>query len=145
MTDTIDHRTLIDRGVKWMRKHDNNIFIPNCSHIEIELVTANSETPDAIGWGSGRSVLLEAKCSRADFMRDAKKHFRKYTDKGMGNFRFYITPRDLIRYDELPEGWGLLEVIGRKTVMRVQPKYQQSNNEAEKTVLLSRIRRMKNE
>jgi hypothetical protein len=94
---------------------------------------SNREIPDAIGWlRSGVSLLIECKASRGDFLSDAVKPSRrsgksgvpgspaltvpkpelKPTRKteGLGAYRFYLTPSGLLRPDELPEGWGLLEL-----------------------------------
>lgn len=32
----------------------------------------------------------------------------------MGDWRFMLTPKGLIKVEELPEGWGLLETDGRR-------------------------------
>ena len=70
---------------------------------------ASGETPDVIGWkGRCRSVLIECKVSRADFLADREKPFRKDPSLGMGCERFYLTPAGLIRPAELPGKWGLL-------------------------------------
>jgi hypothetical protein len=66
------------------------------------------EIPDAIGWRSYESYLVECKTSRADFLADLKKPHRVNPDWGMGDRRYYMTPPDLVQPDELPEHWGLL-------------------------------------
>lgn len=72
--------------------------------------TKHGEQPDAIGFRSGVSCLIECKTSRADFLADRKKRFRRDPTIGMGDWRFMMVPKGMIRVDELPEGWGLLEV-----------------------------------
>lgn len=78
------------------------------------------ENPDAIGWRytyggeSDGSILIEAKMSRSDFKADFKKSFRQYPEKGIGNWRYYICPTDLIKVEDLPENWGLIYVNDRK-------------------------------
>lgn len=97
---------------------------------------SNKEIPDAIGWlRSGVSLLIECKASRGDFLSDASKPSRSSrpgakaglrTDpgpgslgpafdpppktQGLGAYRFYLTPRGLVQPEELPKGWGLLEL-----------------------------------
>lgn len=71
--------------------------------------TVHGEQPDAIGFRSGVSCLIECKTSRSDFLADRKKRFRLDPTIGIGQWRFMLTPKDLVRPDELPEGWGLLE------------------------------------
>jgi len=41
-----------------------------------ELKTAGIEIPDVIGFGSGFSIVIECKVSRADFLQDKKKPHR---------------------------------------------------------------------
>lgn len=73
-----------------------------------------SESPDAIGWKNhGWSILVECKVSRADFLADLKKPHRVNPDGGMGQTRYFLTPPGLLKVDELPATWGLLEVRGR--------------------------------
>jgi hypothetical protein len=74
--------------------------------------------PDAIGWKRAcHSVLVECKVTRADFLADRDKPFRQKPELGLGCERFYFTPRALLRPDELPPGWGLLECHGRAVRM----------------------------
>ena len=71
--------------------------------------------PDAIGWKQAcHSVLVECKVSRADFLADRNKPFRQKPETGVGCERYYLSPRGLIRIEELPTGWGLLEVCGHE-------------------------------
>ncbi len=69
------------------------------------------ELPDAIGWKRGWSILVECKVSRGDFLRDKHKVARQRV--GMGQSRYFMTPKGLLKPEELPPGWGLLEVCGR--------------------------------
>ena len=53
--------------------------------------------------------MIECKASRADFFADRKKPARQHPDvMGLGHGRYYMTPPNLVRADEVPEGWGLL-------------------------------------
>jgi hypothetical protein len=40
------------------------------------------------------------------------KAFRIDPAQGMGDWRFYLCPKDVIKEDDLPEGWGLLYSVG---------------------------------
>ena len=83
---------------------------------------ASGETPDVIGWkGKCRSVLVECKIARADFLADREKPFRRSPELGMGCERFYLTPAGLIGAGELPARWGLLEAKGRDVRMVARP------------------------
>ena len=115
-----------------------------------ELATSNSETPDVIGWiGGAASTLIEIKVSRSDFLADRKKRFRRIEDQGMGDERYMATPPGLIKAEELPDGWGLLEVHEHhgmknrsyiKRVVEAQSKPASKRNEC--VMLMSALRRL---
>lgn len=106
------HEKLVARAVAWLRGY-------GCGVVLSEQSCASGETPDAIGWKRAcHSVIVECKVSRADFLADRDKPFRKKAELGMGCERFYLTPAGLLRPEELPSGWGLLELRGRE-VLRV--------------------------
>lgn len=72
------------------------------------------EQPDVLGINTkGASILMEVKISRADFFADQKKPFREKPKKGMGDQRIYLTPKGLIKPEEVPYGWMLWEVHGK--------------------------------
>lgn len=60
-------------------------------------------------WSPATCVGYEVKVSRSDFVRDEKWHeYLKYCNQ------FYIAaPKGLVKDGELPEGVGLMEVIGK--------------------------------
>lgn len=95
------HNDLVNIGYKWLL----NI---NCGFAFKELHSLTKEIPDVIGFKSSYSILLECKVSRADFFADKKKTHK--LNIGMGNFRFYICPENLISIEELPFNWGLIYV-----------------------------------
>jgi len=140
----ITHADLVKRAGKWLR---NSI---GCSTVFEELVSATTEIPDAIGWSSGRCILVECKTSVADFRADKKKWHRSHgSDNAIGNWRFYLSPPGVIPVDEIPEGWGLYEVDGRRVVHVFGEQYAnmgpmpfESSANKEKTMLLSAIRRL---
>ena len=75
-----------------------------------EQACVSGEMPDAIGWKQAcHSVLVECKVTRGDFLADRAKPFRQKAEKGVGSERFYLTPPALVKAEELPPGWGLLE------------------------------------
>ena len=78
----------------------------------------SGEMPDAIGWKRAcHSVLVECKVTRADFLADRAKPFRLKPERGVGSERFYLTLSGVMGREELPAGWGLLEVRGREVEM----------------------------
>lgn len=98
---TITHKNLVEIAYKWGLKNGG------MSVAFKELYSMASEIPDVIGFNSWESTVIECKASRADFLKDKKKPHRT---KGMGNWRFYICPKGLIKVNELPEKWGLIYV-----------------------------------
>lgn len=96
------HPLLVQRAKRWLL---NTI---GCGFVLTELSSHAGEIPDAIGFKHGYSYLVECKASRSDFLSDKRKLFRKYPEYGMGNYRYYLCLPDLIRPEELPNGWGLL-------------------------------------
>lgn len=113
------HAELVRVVQGWLRERACKIVLAEASTM------GTLEEPDVIGWGSalGDSTLVECKASRADFLADKKKPFRQKPDTGMGRRRFYAAPANLIRIDDLPLGWGLLEVLeaGPKRIRETVP------------------------
>src|SRR5271166_4939245 len=109
------HAQLIARAVEWLRRRYK------CGIILSEQYCATGEVPDVIAWkGFCKSVLVECKVSRADFLADAGKPFRQKPEDGMGSQRFYMAPAGMIAAVDLPRHWGLLEVRGREVRMMVK-------------------------
>jgi len=94
---------MVERAVRWLRAY-------RCGVVLSEQACVSGEMPDAIGWKQAcHSVLVECKISRADFLADREKPVRQKPERGVGSERFYFTPPALIKIEEMPEGWGLLE------------------------------------
>ncbi|HEX5435413.1 MAG TPA: hypothetical protein VFY05_14335 [Candidatus Angelobacter sp.] len=135
------HAQLVRLAEEWLRRRYR------CGVVLSEQSCAAGETPDLIGWkGKCRSVLVECKVSRADFLADREKPFRRDPQQGIGCERFYLTPHGLIENSELPRGWGLLEVKRREIVIVVKPARQSQRGEAglmwEMNLLLASLRRV---
>ena len=98
------HAQLVEKAVRWLRSY-------RCGVVLSEQACVSGEMPDAIGWKrANHSVLIECKVTRADFLADRAKPFRLKPEKGVGSERFYLTPPSLVKAEELPAGWGLLEL-----------------------------------
>jgi len=135
------HAQLIERAVEWLRR------CYKCGIILSEQYCATGEVPDVIAWkGFCKSVLVECKVSRADFLADATKPFRQKPEEGMGSQRFYMAPAGMIEAKELPKHWGLLELRGRDVHMAVKPARVDLRTEAglmkEMNLLLASLRRV---
>lgn len=112
MSETPSHSDLVKLAVRWLTRQ-------NCYVVLREFSTNHlSEIPDAIGFRPASTVTIECKTSRADFLADQKKRSRINPTLGMGHWRYYLTPKGLLKPEEIPDGWGLLETTGRN-VQRV--------------------------
>lgn len=97
----ITHTQLVSAARQWA--------LVDCKVVCAEMWMDSGEQPDVIGWTAGSlSIVVECKTSRSDFLADAKKPFRA-RKLGMGQKRWFFTPKDLITLDELPPKWGLIE------------------------------------
>ena len=97
------HAQLVEKAVRWLRSY-------RCGVVLSEQACVSGEMPDAIGWKRAcHSVLVECKVTRADFLAERDKPFRQKPEQGVGCERFYLTPLALLKPEELPSGWGLLE------------------------------------
>lgn len=128
------HRALVETARRYLAR--------TCSVVATEINTIG-EAPDAIGWHSSTSSLIEVKASRSDFLADRNKWFRQRPEQGVGVYRYYLAPKGLIRSDELPDRWGLLEFDGKR-VYRTRPPgiFPEHNVQAEQVILLSLLRRI---
>jgi len=102
------HAQLVQRAVAWLRSY-------RCGVVLSEQACLSGEMPDAIGWKRAcHSVLVECKTSRADFLADRDKPFRRKQELGLGCERFYLTPATMLRPEELPAGWKEMKKAGRQ-------------------------------
>jgi hypothetical protein len=133
------HAQLVERAVRWLRYY-------RCGVVLSEQACVSGEMPDAIGWKrANHSVLVECKVTRADFLADRAKPFRLKPEQGVGGERFYLTPPALIKGEELPAGWGLLELRrGRVDMVQASTKNQRTalGLKYEMNLLLASLRRV---
>lgn len=111
------HRQLCEIGEKFLRRPES--ANGHGCHFAIIEPASYGENPDVIGYRHGMShwsigtIVLEAKTSRSDFLIDKNKPHRQNSADGMGRWRYYICPEDLIHAEELGEKWGLIHVNSR--------------------------------
>lgn len=133
------HAQLVEKAVAWLRSY-------RCGIVLSEQACSSGEMPDAIGWKKAcHSVLVECKVSRADFLADREKPWRKKPAKALGCERFYMAPAGLLRLEDLPTGWGLLEVKNRKVeIMQLSEKNLRTATgfRYEMNLLLASLRRV---
>jgi hypothetical protein len=133
------HAQLVSKAVRWLRWY-------RCGVVLSEQACISGEMPDAIGWKQAcHSVLAECKVTRADFLADRAKPFRQKPEKGVGSERFYLTAPGLVKIEELPSGWGLLE-LRRGRVEMVHPSAKNLRSATgfryEMNLLLASLRRV---
>lgn len=89
----LTHHELCQIAYKFLKRNGFKV----CFHDRFIAVTSTGEQPDAMGFRNSASCLIEAKCSRADLLADRKKRFRKNPSLGMGDWRFFISERELFQ------------------------------------------------
>jgi hypothetical protein len=123
----------------WLRRS-------RCGIVLSEQGCSSGEMPDAIGWkGRNHSIVIECKMSRSDFLADAAKPWRTNPEIGLGCERYFAAPKGMLRPEEMPEGWGLLESQGRelKVVKKSKSKLRQPEGLMnEMNLLLASLRRV---
>ncbi|HHE0459712.1 TPA: hypothetical protein ACN331_002549 [Vibrio parahaemolyticus] len=112
------HDELCIRGKTWLK----NTY--GCQTAFKEIDTTGGEQPDCFGIRHGLTILIEVKTSKSDYLADFKKPWRQ-EGKGMGQVRYYLTPKGLLNPKvDLPKGWGLLEATAKqiKVVAGINPR-----------------------
>ncbi len=134
------HAQLVTKAVEWLRRY-------GCGIVLSEQACVSGEVPDAIGWkGVCRSVLVECKLTRSDFLADRAKPFRVNPETALGCERWYLTPAGLLSPEDLPRYWGLLEL--RAGTLRVAVKASRRSQRMpagllyEMNLLLASLRRV---
>lgn len=141
MSGGVIHQQIQQAVARWLRRpQDGPAYRSACSVVLSDLVAVTRETPDVIGWNSRpMSILVECKASRSDFLAEHKKFHR--TLRGMGTRRYYAAPSGMIRPEELPEGWGLLEMGARGVSVTVEAVESEPDRKEEVLLLVSALRR----
>jgi len=102
------HARLVEMAEAWLRRS-------RCGIVLSEQGCSSGEMPDAIGWkGRNHSIVIECKISHADFLADAGKPWRRNAEIALGCERYFAAPMGILKIEEMPEGWGLLESQGRE-------------------------------
>jgi hypothetical protein len=144
--EKITHQELIEMGRDLLIKPYANSAIfghSGCCVVITDISTSECETPDALGFCSRGSIVIECKMSLADFRADQKKQFRKHQSIGVGYQRWYMAPEGIIPHDKIPPKWGLLEVTpGRRILVTIKSELHKNNKSSEITILLSLLRRL---
>ena len=105
----ITHDDLVEVARKWLCRK---------SGVVITEMAGLSEIPDAIGWHGGHSTVIECKVSVSDFRAERHKGYR--TSGGIGQQRYYLTPKGLLA-GEVLGSYGLLEWDGKRIYETSKP------------------------
>lgn len=133
------HSDLVSLAAKWLTTKAPNISL-KCQYAVTEFVFAGHESPDVFGIRSGQTVLLEVKVSRSDFLADKKKKGRN-TANSLGQFRYYVTPSDMIKTEEVGQ-WGHIEYDGHRFIILKPSVSFDISRVAEMDLMYSILRRL---
>lgn len=122
-----------------------SMYYWSIKYVAVEIITQGMECTDVYGTSGWQSTIIEVKTSRADFKKDSKKkirneQFKKYS---VGNYRYYLAPKGIIKPDELGDNWGLLEWDEEtdEILLIKKSEYRECNNFGDLTILCSIMRR----
>lgn len=136
--DMPSHKEYCEAAAKWLRG------TKGCIIAAAEIVATTNERPDALGFKSHNSFMVEVKMSRADFMADKKKWHRQEPGRCIGDYRYYFCPPEVLFEHDMPAGWGLIWYDGKKCWQIVKAeRMNDTNHRVERTFLISIIRRLK--
>ena len=135
----ITHRNVCLKAANYLRKKGIHGF-HKAQYSVCELERCG-ESPDAFGWGGSSTQLIEVKISRQDFLSDKKKLWRNNPAYGLGRYRSYLCPINLIKPEELPERWGLLYIDERGKITQIVEAEPQECNHIEEINLITSILR----
>ena len=131
----MNHAQLVKRAIKWL-------WSQGCAVVISEMAGSGQE-PDAIGFCPTHSILIECKASRSDFLADKNKSYYR-TGHSMGDRRYYLSQKDIIKREEVLEGWGLLYPT-EKTMRIIESSkwFADKDYGSEIHLLISAMRRIK--
>lgn len=147
------HDDLCERATAWLRSTGR------CDPV-LAGIASCFEIPDAIGWNTDGSMVIECKTSRVDFLRDRKKYvelrhpdgwsyrLKRLTKKqavelgcveepqpNMGDRRYFLCPPEVATADDLRKFYpdhGLLHIVGRRVhMMWPAPERENVSHKAE--------------
>lgn len=121
----ITHDVLVKQAKRWLEKAHGTNFA--CGVVLTEFKCTISEIPDVIGFNDHRSILIECKVNRSDFLSDKNKLHRHYIH-GLGNYRYYLTLPHVACIDDVNNGWGLLYATDKNIRVVKESEYFSSDS-----------------
>lgn len=113
------HRQLCELGARFIFHEFYRLGAPLVGGFDWNILIEpgwRKELPDVFAFSKNRSVLIECKASRADFLKDKRKPFRINPELGVGAMRFYLVNEGVARPEEMPDQWQLMEALDKDTV-----------------------------
>ncbi|MDE2102768.1 MAG: hypothetical protein KGL39_36325 [Patescibacteria group bacterium] len=133
------HKVLVRAAVKWLTGAQH------CGAVLAEISTTALENPDAIGWQAHKSLVVECKASRSDFLAQKNKPCVRI-GRLVGNERFYLCPEGVIKPEDLEgTGYGLIWWDGKSSRMQSKAEFRSLDPVElldERTMLVSALRRI---
>lgn len=137
------HNELVRLACRWAKARGYLVVLAESGHLHGDLI------PDVLAWARDylgqRSILIEVKISRADFRRDKDKPLHTHPEKYPGQERLYCAPQGVLKLDDIPPSWGLLEPTTNGKGLTVRRRGVQApaceRREAEIPYLLAFVRR----
>ena len=136
------HAEMVRRARNWLWSLDPNEQRARPAVVCTEVgASYSAEQPDVFGIGpDGITYLIECKVSRADFLADRSKPHRT-ADVHLGSYRWFCGPSGIIEPHELPQHWGLIQVVNGKLQERIQAlRVYDVDREAELSIMVSVMR-----
>lgn len=140
------HYQLCCEGAKWLRRRKNvEPYEGQWKYITVEMCVSGCENPDIWAFNGWSTIVVEVKTSRSDFLNDKKKHWQQQGHEEClgGNYRYYLTPKDLLTEKDLPPQTGLLEWDGKNIERVVKAERHTVSNHADMIIMASLLRREK--
>ena len=133
------HKELVRAAVRWLTGTQH------CGAVLAEISTTAMENPDAIGWQAHKSIVVECKASRSDFLANKNKPCVRI-NRLVGNERYFICEPGVIREADMTDtDYGLIHAINGGCYVRVRAKSRVLDSgeySDERTMLVSALRRI---
>lgn len=138
------HYQLCEEGAKWLKRRKNcERSETPWKYIAVEICVYGCENPDIWAFNGWSTIVVEVKTSRADFLNDSKKWWRRPGSEECiaGNYRYYLAPKGILRKEDMPPGVGLLEFNGERIERSVSAVRHSASNHADMIIMASILRR----
>jgi len=132
----ITHAMLVQQAKRWVEHQ------LTCGVVLAEYSCSTESIPDVIGFSKLRSVIIECKVSRSDFLADRRKPHR-HQRKQLGNLRYYFVLPHTVCAEDVPDPWGLIYAGDKRCtiVKHAVPQTEAEIRVAEYAILYSIARR----